>query len=170
MIIRVSDLQPEGLDVRDARQFSTPAFTDLSWRLDALSLHVEPDSSDVVVQGYIEATVPQTCGRCLESFPTRVTVPVDVRLTPRPAARDDIELGADDLDTDFYASDELDLGALIQTETTLALPMKPLCRDDCRGLCAVCGTNRNLTTCECRKRQPDPGLAVLTQWSARRKG
>ena len=170
MIIPVSDLQPEGLDVRDARQFSTPPFTDLSWRLDALSLHVEPDGSDVVVQGHIEAAIPQTCGRCLESFPTRVTVPVDVRLTPRPAARDDIELGADDLDTDFYASDELDLGALIQTETTLALPMKPLCRDDCRGLCHVCGVNRNLTTCECRERQPDARVAVLTQWSARRKG
>ena len=170
MIIRVSDLQPEGLDVRDGRQLSTPPFTDLAWRLDALSLHVEPDGSDVVVQGQIEATVPQTCGRCLESFPTRVVVPVDVRLTPRPAARDDVELGAGDLDTDFYTNDELDLGALIQTETTLALPMKPLCQDDCRGLCPVCGVNRNLATCECRERQPDPRLAVLTQWSARRKG
>ena len=170
MIIRVSDLPPEGLDVRDARQFSTAPYADPSWRLDAVSLHVEPDESDIVVQGDIEATVPQTCGRCLEPFPTSVAVPIDVRLTPRPAGRDDVELGADDLDTDFYANDELDLGALIQTETTLALPMRPLCRDDCRGLCPVCGVNKNLTTCECRERQPDPRLAVLSQWSARRKG
>src|SRR5262249_55420262 len=134
MIIKVSELSSDGQDVRDARQFSTPAFTDPSWRLDGVSLHVQPDGSDVTVEGTIEATVPQTCGRCLESLPTHVTVPVDVRLRPRPADRDDVELGADDLDTDFYANDELDLAALIQTETTLALPMKPLCREDCRGL------------------------------------
>ncbi|PYM17884.1 MAG: DUF177 domain-containing protein [Candidatus Rokuibacteriota bacterium] len=170
MIIRVSELSPEGLDVRDARQFSTPAFTDPEWRLDGVDLHVQPDGDDVTVQGTIEATVPLACGRCLESLPTHVNVLVDVRLTPRPAARDDLELGADDLDTDFYANDELDLGALIQTETTLALPMKPLCREDCRGLCPACGMNRNLTPCECREQKPDPRLAVLSQWSARRKG
>jgi uncharacterized protein len=170
MIIRVSELSSEGVDVRDARQFSTPPFTDPAWRLDAVSLRVQPDGTDVIVEGRIEATVPQACGRCLESLPTHVEVAVDVRLAPRPAARDDVELGTDDLDTDFYANDELDLGALIQTETTLALPMKPLCREDCRGLCPVCGMNRNLTACECREHKPDPRLAVLSQWSARRKG
>jgi uncharacterized protein len=170
VIIRVSDLQPEGLDIRDARQLSTVPFADPSWGLDALSLHVEPDGEDVVVQGEVEATVPQTCGRCLESFPTRMTVPIDVRLTPRPVGRDDRELAVDELDTDFYTNDELDLGALIQNEITLAIPMRPLCRDDCRGLCPVCGLNRNLSTCECRERQPDPRLVMLSQWSARRKG
>ena len=63
MIIRVSELSPEGLDVRDARQFSTPAFTDPEWRLDGVDLHVQPDGDDVTVQGTIEATVPLACGR-----------------------------------------------------------------------------------------------------------
>jgi uncharacterized protein len=50
---------------------------------------------------------------------------------------------------------------VVETETTLALPMKPLCRDDCRGLCPVCGGNRNLVACACAQRTPDPRLAVL---------
>jgi len=60
-----------------------------------------------------------------------------------------------------YRKDELDLSALIETETTLAVPMKPLCRDDCLGLCPVCGGNRNVTACACAARATDPRLAVL---------
>jgi len=67
-----------------------------------------------------------------------------------------------------YEKDELDLNVLVETETTLALPMKPLCREDCLGLCPVCGGNRNVVTCGCRDRAPDPRLAVLKDLAARR--
>src|SRR5213594_3914098 len=97
-----------------------------------------------------------------------VAAAVDVRVVPRPATADNVELAADDLDVEFYAKDELDLGVLIETETTLALPMKPLCRDDCLGLCPVCGGNRNVVACRCRDRAPDPRLAVLRDLAARR--
>ena len=43
----------------------------------------------------------------------------------------------------------------------LGLPMKPLCRDECRGLCSVCGGNRNTTVCQCLEQWEDPRLAVL---------
>jgi uncharacterized protein len=80
-----------------------------------------------------------------------------------------VELGVDDLDTDLYVNDELDVASLVATETTLALPMKPLCRVDCRGLCAVCGGNKNLNPCECAERAPDPRLAALKQIVVRPK-
>jgi uncharacterized protein len=166
MIIRVSELQDDGLTVEDATQFASP-FADRTWRLDALSLHLVPDGPDVVVTGHIESTVPLTCSRCLEVFPARVRASVDVRYAPAPAGAESVELGADDLDVDFYANDQLNLAGLVETETSLALPMKPLCRDDCRGLCPVCGGNRNLVQCECPAHPPDPRLAVLHQLSAR---
>lgn len=155
MMIRVSELEEQGLTVTDPRSVE-PAFSDPSWRLDALSLVVSPDGVDVVVQGQITATVPQTCGRCLEPFPARVDANVDVRLMPRPDTGDAIELGRDDLDVDFYVDDQLDLKRVVETETALALPMKPLCREDCRGLCPACGGNRNLVPCACAERAPDP--------------
>lgn len=169
MIIRVSELRPEGLTISDVGGLAG-AFTDRPWRLEGLSLHLEPDGVDVLVRGEIEATVSQDCGRCLEPVSARVKAYVDVRVSPRPAVASNIELGADDLDTDFYDTDELDLAGLIRTETTLALPMKPLCREDCRGLCPMCGGNRNLVRCECRERPPDPRLAVLKQFTARPRG
>ena len=74
-----------------------------------------------------------------------VTADVSVRFAPKPARVDNAELGRDDLDTDFYVDDQVDLDRIIETETTLALPMKPLCDPGCRGICLVCGANRNVT-------------------------
>ena len=166
MIIRVSDIQDDGLRVANAGEFVAP-YSDRSWRLDHVDLHIARDGDDVVVTGELGATVPLTCGRCLEEFPVAVKVPVDVRYLPRPAVADDSELGVDDLDLDFYDNDELNLNALVETETTLALPMKPLCRADCRGLCAVCGVNRNSVTCTCPVRPPDPRLMPLRDLASR---
>jgi uncharacterized protein len=166
MMIRVSELEEQGLAVSDPGALA-PAFSDPSWQLDALELQISPDGADVVVQGRLTATVPQMCGRCVESFPARVDVNVDVRLMPRPATSDPVELGADDLDVDFYVDDLLDLNRVVETETTLALPMKPLCREDCRGLCPACGGNRNLSACACAERAPDPRLAALRDLATR---
>src|SRR5437879_6797118 len=118
MMIRLSDLEEQGLTVTDPKALE-PAFGDPSWRLEVLSLQISADGADVLVQGRLAATVPQTCGRCLESFPARVDATVDVRLVPRPATKDSVELGADDLDVDFYVDDLLDLKRVVETETTL---------------------------------------------------
>jgi uncharacterized protein len=166
MIIRVSDLDDDGLTVDDVAAVPTP-YADPEWRLDGLRLHVERDGQDVFIRGHVLATVPQTCGRCLESLPVHVRADVDLRFAPRPATGDAVELGADDLDLCFYVADQIDLDTVIESETTLALPMKPLCREDCRGLCPSCGSNRNLTACGCDARPPDPRLAVLKDLAAR---
>ncbi len=168
MKIRVSDIQEDGLTVANVGDFPSP-FTDRSWKLEGVQLHLALDGLDVVVTGEIAADVPLTCGRCLEEFRIPVRASVDTRYVPRPAAAADHELGADDLDLDFYDHDELNLDTLIETETTLALPMKPLCREDCRGLCPVCGGNRNVVACTCEQRSPDPRLAVLRDLAARPK-
>src|SRR5438067_13924083 len=122
MMIRVSELEEQGLAVSDPHALAS-AFSDASWRLDALDLHIAPDGTDVLVQGRVTATVPQMCGRCLEAFPARVEVRVDVRLLPRPAPGDSVALGADHLDLGFYPTDQLDLNRRAETETTLAVPM-----------------------------------------------
>jgi uncharacterized protein len=165
MIIRVSDLADDGLTVANAAEFVAP-FSDRAWRLQSVRLHVVRDGQDVVVTGELAASVPLTCSRCLEEFRVEVRPSVDVRYVPRPALRHVGELASDDLDLDFYENDEVNLDALVETETTLALPMKPLCRAECRGLCAVCGANRNVVACTCQAKAPDPRLAVLKRLMA----
>jgi DUF177 domain-containing protein len=166
MIIRVSELDEQGLRIDDVQALG-PVFPDPSWRLESVALEVEPDGVDVFVRGRLTATVPQTCGRCLEAFPAHLDAALDVRLVPKPSGADSVELGADDLDVDFYDNDELDVTRVVENEATLALPMKPLCREDCRGLCPACGANRNVAPCTCDPRPPDPRLAALRDLAAR---
>ena len=69
----------------------------------------------------------------------------------------------DDLSTAFYEDNVIDLGQLMQEQCYLAVPMKPLCQEGCRGLCPDCGTNLNTATCHCERTWVDPRLAVLEQ-------
>ena len=124
-------------------------------------LRVARDGADVVVQGGVAATVPQTCGRCLEAFPVEVRAHVDVRLVPRPASAIPSSWAATTSTWTSTSTISSSWIALVETETTLALPMKPLCREDCRGLCPACGGNRNLVACACASPAPDPRLAAL---------
>ena len=167
MLIRVSEIPAEGLSIQGVDVLPEP-FHDSSWRLLRLSLFVEKDDGDVFVRGRLEASVPQVCGRCLERFPLRVEPRIDARFAPKPQpGREDVELASDDLEIDFYADDMLNLAQFVETETTLELPMKPLCREDCRGLCPVCGGNRNLVECACAVKLPDQRFAVLKDLAAR---
>jgi uncharacterized protein len=166
MIVRVPDIPTEGLSVTDASALGD-VYRDPAWRLLDVNLRLERDGLDVFVSGEVRAAVSQACGRCLEPSPAEVTAILDVRLVPRPSTADNVELAADDLDVDFYDKDLIDIGALIDAETTLALPMKPLCREGCLGLCRVCGGNRNVVKCECPERPPDPRLAALKDLASR---
>jgi uncharacterized protein len=165
VIVQVADIPPEGLKVMGKDAFPRP-FQDPSWALDDVDLLVERDGDDVLVTGTLEARVPQHCSRCLEPYVLRVTPEVSARHVPASSGEEH-ELGADDLETDVYQNGQVDLTALLETETTLALPMKPLCKPDCRGLCPVCGGNRNVTACSCQVRPDDPRWAKLGAWAGR---
>src|SRR5262249_42034465 len=147
MIIKVSEIPEEGVRLEGPGALSQP-LPDPGWGPRDVGLGVEKDGDTVFVTGHLRSRVPQVCSRCLESYEATVDADVDTRLVPAPAARgEERELGADDLETDVYDHDQIDLNALIETETTLGLPMKPLCREECRGLCPSCGASRNGAPC-----------------------
>jgi uncharacterized protein len=161
MIVRVSEIPDEGLQIASPGDVG-PVFTDEGWSLDDVELFIQRQSNEVAVSGHYQATARLQCSRCLEPLVTRVGPEVDLHLVPSPSSRhEEIELSLDDLEVDFYQGDTLDVAGLLRSETLLALPMKPLCRADCRGLCPVCGGNRNVTPCACEVRTADPRLAPL---------
>jgi uncharacterized protein len=86
----------------------------------------------------------------------------DLRYVPRleNAGEGEREVAEDDLATAFYENDEIDLSHLIMEQFQLALPMKPLCMEACKGLCPYCGTNLNTGSCDC-KQQWEDRLAAL---------
>ena len=128
-----------------------------------LDLEVRKDGVKARLVGRLDATLELGCCRCLGSFPWVVGVDVDLLYLPASdnTGAGEVRIEESDLHTAYYRDDQIDLGQLMEEQFQLALPMKPLCRTDCRGLCAVCGGNRNTTACQCVARWDDPRLAVL---------
>ena len=128
-----------------------------------LDLEVRKDGTKYRVVGRLDAMLELECCRCLEPFRRGVGVAVDLMYLPASEnTRDgEVQIEESDLRTAFYVDSQIDLGQLMHEQFQLALPMKPLCGDDCRGLCAVCGGNRNKTACQCVEAWADPRLAVL---------
>jgi uncharacterized protein len=128
-----------------------------------LAFDIFKDKDQFRLVGRLKSTLELPCSRCLEPFPWPVDASFDLRYQPRSANSGDgeREVQEDDLSTAFYDNDEVDLGQLMREQFYLALPMKPLCREDCQGLCSQCGANLNRTTCSCTRDWEDPRLAVL---------
>jgi uncharacterized protein len=118
----------------------------------------------VGITGQATTTLELSCSRCLEGFPVPVTTAFDLTYLPSdraPAGGGEVEVGDEDINTAYYQHGEIDLAELIHEQLYLVLPMKPLCKDDCQGLCPLCGANRNTTACTCEATWTDPRLAGL---------
>jgi uncharacterized protein len=128
-----------------------------------LTFTVHKDQKRYRLVGRLSTTLEQACGRCLEPFREPVDATFDIRYLPHAdnAGAGEREVEEDDLSDAFYRDEQIDLRQLMEEQFYLALPMKPLCRTDCKGLCPNCGTNLNDATCECEIRWEDPRLAGL---------
>jgi uncharacterized protein len=109
----------------------------------------------LLVQGTVESQLAQECVRCLEPFELPITLELEETFRLPGAGRK--------LETPFAVTEGgwLDLTPLLREQGWLAVPMKPLCAPDCKGLCPQCGANLNLESCACEKVHIDPRLAAL---------
>ena len=97
------------------------------------------DKAHFRLVGSVATTLELPCGRCLEPFTLPVDASFDLRYQPHAAntGEGEREIEEDDLSTAFYENETIDLGQLMREQFYLALPMKPLCGEDCRGLCTA---------------------------------
>ena len=111
----------------------------------------------IEVTAVVEAPWEGECRRCLRPLHGELHCEVRELYRPRSPAE------GDDPDEDTYplVGDQLDLRLLVRDALLLELPLAPLCRPDCRGLCPVCGVDRNEVTCSCSGAARDPRWAAL---------
>lgn len=129
----------------------------------ALAFDVHRDRRQFRLMGRVAGTLGLTCCRCLEEYAKRVDEEFDVLCLPfsENAGEGEREVEEDDLTTSYYRDQVIDLGQLMLEQFYLAVPMKPLCQEDCRGLCVECGTNLNTGSCSCVHRWKDSRLDGL---------
>lgn len=125
-------------------------------------------SHDLLVQGNVSADVDLECSRCLEHF----SLPVTGKLEEKYLPTIDVETGravprilADEDDTAFNinGNHEIDLTEPVRQALLVSLPMRPLCREDCAGLCPTCGKNLNEGPCDCEPATVDNRWASLQE-------
>ena len=137
-----------------------------------LAFAIHRDGESYRLRGGLATVLGLACSRCLARYEMPVAVDLDVLYLPQRAnaGEGDFEIADGDLSTAFYRDEELDLGHLIREQLQLAVPMKPLCRASCRGLCTVCGIDRNSERCDCETEWRDPRLEALRAFRPARRG
>lgn len=105
------------------------------------------------LDGRITTRLRLSCSRCLKEFDTDIDVEIHERFSSNLNNKDD--------EINFIEGDVIDINNIIENNIEMALPIKKLCNEDCKGLCYHCGINLNLSNCECEKGNVDPRLKKL---------
>lgn len=117
----------------------------------------------ILVEGTLATHVELTCSRCLVVYTQRLTFQVEEEFHPTIDINTGYALVLPDEPESFTidARHMIDLTEPVRQNALTAMPMKPLCREDCAGLCPVCGANLNQGLCGCERQPADPRWADL---------
>jgi uncharacterized protein len=136
-----------------------------------LEVHCELSKSfDVILaKGWVKGKMLLSCDRCLQSFESGYKSYFELqyrsKIEEEPEQDDDGEsIPEFSVETVYFEGDVLDVADQIRQTVLLSVPMRALCRDDCRGLCGGCGKNLNVDSCECTGKPSDDRWAKLKNW------
>jgi uncharacterized protein len=121
----------------------------------------------VAVEGRLSTKVRMSCNRCLKGFVSDLksrfylTYTSDMPPQRESEGDDGVELRAEEMGLILFKGEEIDMRDAVQSEIVMAIPIKPLCAEDCQGLCPQCGSDLNEGDCGCKPKSVDPRLAIL---------
>ena len=138
----------------------------------AFTLRAHMMNEDVFLEGEAVGAFELACGRCLKRYRSPVREPFRLVLEPagarRPADPEGVEaldrdglVLSEELESGWFRGPEVQLEHFLQEVIAAGLPLKPLCREDCSGLCPSCGIDRNEARCDCREEKPESPFAAL---------
>ena len=115
------------------------------------------ENKNLFIRGAVDVTLSIPCGRCLEEVPTQICFDIDKKLEINESNLVDDEME----ENDYLIGFELDVDKLVYAEILVNWPMKVLCKEDCEGICKVCGANLNKGDCGCQRTELDPRMAAI---------
>ena len=168
MKVRIEDIPAEGLEVE---------FSDTSLKSGDLGpqvagvvrapharLRLTHTGEMILGRGDYDTVLRLVCSRCLEEVEQTFSGELVLAFQAPPEnLPEEVELDQEDLDVSFLDGDEIDLAQAVREELSLGLPMAPVCREDCQGLCSKCGKPLREGACQCSAPTVDPRWAKLAQ-------
>ena len=121
----------------------------------------------VIIEGRFKTLIGLTCNRCLKQYQATLEAPFNLNFTSElpeknaPVDTNEIELKSEEIGLLYFHGEVIDLRDALQSEIVMAVPMKPLCKPECKGLCVKCGADLNLNNCSCDNENVDPRFAAL---------
>lgn len=164
MVINIDKIPKEGLNV--SRDFD---FLNIDL-VEENAIFFSPTHAEVVVRrigeeiyikGRLTARLSFICSRCLTPFEYPVDSSFDLVYLLEELDMMKEELDEEEMDSDFYHNNQIDLHEVILEQLNLTFPLKPLCSEDCQGICAVCGQVRRGGDCACQVKEEEPRLRKL---------
>jgi len=164
MLIEVDKIPQEGLHiVRDFEFLSVDLVEEEAVFLEPA--HVEVDvnrlGDEVWIRGHMNVRLSVVCSRCLQPFEFPLDLAFDLIYLPEELDEIKEELEEEDINRLFYYHRQINLRDIILEQINLAFPLKPLCSEDCEGLCPICGQVRREGRCRCLDERTDPRLEKL---------
>jgi uncharacterized protein len=157
-------LQPGAVNFGDEVEQKGPLAT--SGRAEIIHEHRGPKEvvPDIRLKGRYAGAFEVPCARCLEPVEVPVSAEFDLIFRPIGADSDSPErsITASETEIGYYQRDSLLLEDVLREQVLLSLPVRTLCKPDCKGLCPRCGANRNLQPCSCDEGNNDPRWEALT--------
>ncbi len=173
MFIDINEIEREGISFDrelDLSGIATAGPDLLRVKSARLCGKAERGERGVILSARLQAKVELACSRCTEPFDSDLAVPFVLTLVPDGAefASGEARIHDDDASLFYVREGKADLVQIASEQIYLNLPLKPVCRTGCKGLCPRCGANRNVTECGCTGETIDPRLAPLLQFKKRR--
>lgn len=179
LLVALYDIPPQGahMVVDDPAIFDAPiAEFGMECRITAplrAEYDLTPMDGGCLVRGLLTGAVVLPCDRCAEDCPAGILHTIET-FAPYPGEDGEApDPGADDAGHHVRIENNvpvLDLAALTWEEFVVALPHRPLCTPECKGLCVQCGANLNTTTCDCVDTSADPRFAALRSLQIQKTG
>ncbi len=170
MYIEIEDLKQEQLEVHHTYPVAglnlnhADAVLSGPVRTEFVLIHKE---RDLHINGSVAATIRYKCSRCLKECEQPINSHFELLYLPQPKwlkVDEEIELKYDEMDIAYYDGVRLDVDLMVVEQIELSLPMKFVCKPDCKGLCFNCGTDLNESACNCATSEHDSRFASLLEF------
>jgi DUF177 domain-containing protein len=165
--VDLSHLPPEGTSIERRVHENAWRMNERDWESSGdlvFRIYIRGNPFKASVEGDLTAPIRAHCHRCWQDI--QLDLSRNFHLTylapdPKRMAQEEVELSNDELEVSYLENSHLAIHEMIREQIYLALPMKFLCSQECRGLCPNCGANLNEVECGCAVEQMDPRWASL---------
>jgi uncharacterized protein len=167
MKLRVDTIPEEGMDIEGDIGPEQIGLDMPNYRLTEplhFSGHATKTEEDVYIEGMLRGEVDADCSRCLEPMKLPLELELNVMFVPKQKLPEG-DNGSIEPESNlaFYVDETIDLLQELRDLLLVNLPIKPICRPDCKGLCALCGKDLNISGCDCPESPTESPFSKLLE-------